>query len=39
MTLAVLDKVAEKIKLATPTMRKGSLRRQEALAVILHPTR
>ncbi|HEV2078701.1 MAG TPA: N4-gp56 family major capsid protein, partial [Allosphingosinicella sp.] len=37
MTLAVLDKVAERIKLATPTMRKASFGGKMGYVVILHP--
>lgn len=37
MSLAVLDKVAEKLKLASPTMRKASFDGKQAWVVILHP--
>lgn len=37
MSLAVLDKVAERIKLATPTMRKASFGGKSLYVVILHP--
>jgi N4-gp56 family major capsid protein len=37
MTLAVLDKVAEKLKLATPTMRKPQFNGKNMWVVILHP--
>lgn len=37
MTLSVLDKVAERMKLASPTIRKGSFGGKTAWVVILHP--
>ncbi len=37
MTLAVLDKMAERIKLASPTMRKASFAGKSVYVVILHP--
>lgn len=37
MTLAVLDKVVERIKLASPTMRKASFGGKSVWVVVLHP--
>lgn len=37
MTLSVLDKAAEALKLASPTIRKGSFDGKNAWVVILHP--
>jgi N4-gp56 family major capsid protein len=37
MTLSVLDKVAEKLKLASPTMRKAQFEGKSMWVVILHP--
>jgi N4-gp56 family major capsid protein len=37
MSLAALDKAAERIKLATPTMRKGSFDGKNLWPVVLHP--
>lgn len=37
MTLSVLDKVAEQVKLASPTMRKGNFGGKQCWLVILHP--
>lgn len=37
MSLAVLDKVAERLKLASPTIRKASFNGKNCWVVILHP--
>ncbi len=37
MTLAVLDKAAERLKLATPTIRKASFGGKSAWVCVLHP--
>ncbi len=37
MTLAVLDKVAERLKLANPTMRKAVFNGKKCWVVVLHP--
>lgn len=37
MSVAVLDKVAERIKLASPTMRKGNFDGKQAYVCIMHP--
>jgi N4-gp56 family major capsid protein len=37
MTLSVLDKVAERVKLASPTMRKANFGGKSGWVVILHP--
>lgn len=37
MTLTVLDKVAERLKLASPTMRKAQFQGKKCWVVVLHP--
>jgi N4-gp56 family major capsid protein len=37
MSLTILDKLAEKIKLASPTMRKASFDGKQAWVVVMHP--